>query len=411
MTNWTTLTLRIVTPLFSGDDAVTSGDTVRVPSIRGALRFWFRAVSAGHGVTDPAVLWQQEEEVFGSTNTPSPIALRIRERHLQSTFQHFPQWAVPPPNASMPGVQYLLGPGLWSPKEGVLRPFIPPGRSFELDIRFSRIEKIDARFMYALWAWLTFGGLGARTRRGLGQLRLQDVGGADLPGLWDTNYLAAPSDPAGWEQLAGNPAVPDMEDLADHEWGTLISGSPTDGGDLPEWPVLAPRWWRGRLLSDKEDRWDRALHRAGMEWRGFQLCARPERGLSTPEWDGAIQGTDKRYPRAALGLPVTYYRRPDSDTRQTEFKTTVEAQDEHDGSLRRASPVWIRPVLIGEREWRVFTHVFWARLLPNGARLTMSEDGAGRPLNVPSADELHQVWTNWAKGSRRIPKGYYQPDR
>ncbi|MGH8921492.1 MAG: type III-B CRISPR module RAMP protein Cmr1, partial [Actinomycetes bacterium] len=76
--SWTTLTLEVRTPLFGGDDpASDDGSPVRVPSIRGALRFWFRAVAAGHGVSDLGALWTDEQAVFGSTHRPSAIGLRV----------------------------------------------------------------------------------------------------------------------------------------------------------------------------------------------------------------------------------------------------------------------------------------------------------------------------------------------
>ena len=55
---WTTLTLEVATPLFNGgadqDGSAGFGTAndpgVRVGSIRGAMRFWFRAVARGQAV-------------------------------------------------------------------------------------------------------------------------------------------------------------------------------------------------------------------------------------------------------------------------------------------------------------------------------------------------------------------------
>lgn len=47
---------------------------LRVPSIRGALRWWFRVLST----EDPKRMWEQEAELFGSVHTkPKPIASPI----------------------------------------------------------------------------------------------------------------------------------------------------------------------------------------------------------------------------------------------------------------------------------------------------------------------------------------------
>jgi CRISPR-associated protein Cmr1 len=52
--------------------------------------------------------------------------------------------------------------------------------------------------MLARWAWLTYGGLGARTRRGFGQLRCLGASGR-LPDGWVPADLAQP-EPAGWQE-------------------------------------------------------------------------------------------------------------------------------------------------------------------------------------------------------------------
>src|SRR5689334_2157276 len=125
---WTTLTLTVITPLFSGDDPSksTADSPIRVPSIRGALRFWFRALAAGHGVTNLSELWDQERAVFGSTKIPAPIALRISKQPEAAGKGSKPRWAgYPPPtrgqqrDQAFRGAQYLLGQGLWNYKEGL----------------------------------------------------------------------------------------------------------------------------------------------------------------------------------------------------------------------------------------------------------------------------------------------------
>src|SRR5206468_2585879 len=96
---WTTLHLRTVTPLFSGEDPARqdADSLIRVPAIRGVLRYWFRAVAAGHGITNLVTLWTEEESVFGSTRSPSPIALRTRTQPTTIRADAGnPEWAVHP---------------------------------------------------------------------------------------------------------------------------------------------------------------------------------------------------------------------------------------------------------------------------------------------------------------------------
>ncbi len=195
--SWTRLALQVRTPLFGGDDPTRDGGSpARVPSIRGALRFWFRAVAAGHGVSDLRQLWQAEEDIFGSTNTPSPVKLRVPKQPTASGRGSKPNWATTERHG-FDGAQYLLGQGLWDYNDGLRRGYVPPGEPFSLDICFSRCEQVNSRFMLALWAWLTYGGLGARTRRGFGQLVCTDVRG-ELPCGWTPAHLLPPHDADSW---------------------------------------------------------------------------------------------------------------------------------------------------------------------------------------------------------------------
>lgn len=193
--SWTRLTLQVRTPLFGGEDPTgNDGAPARVPSIRGALRFWFRAVAAGHGVSGLKELWDAEQEVFGSTENPSAIRLRVPRQPTMGGRGSKPTWAITEQRARRPGfdgAQYLLGQGLWDYRSGLRRGYVDPGAEFGLDVRFGGDERVDARFMLALWAWLTYGGLGARTRRGFGQLVCTSVRG-DLPCGWTHADLLSP---------------------------------------------------------------------------------------------------------------------------------------------------------------------------------------------------------------------------
>src|SRR5215211_1508287 len=72
---WTTLEMAVATPLFN--NGVEGDAGVRVPSLRGAMRFWFRTL-AGIGVgADLEALAKLEAAVFGDTQSSSPVAFRI----------------------------------------------------------------------------------------------------------------------------------------------------------------------------------------------------------------------------------------------------------------------------------------------------------------------------------------------
>ena len=405
--SWTRLKLQVRTPLFGGDDPTRDdGAPARVPSIRGALRFWFRAVAAGHG---EAELWKAEEAVFGSTATPSAIGLRVPKQPTISGRGSKPNWAITEQRArrhGFDGAQYLLGQGLWDYNTGLRRGYVECGEPIDLDIRFSRDEQVNARFMLALWAWLTYGGLGARTRRGFGQLVCTAVHG-DLRCGWTLADLLPPRDADGWQAL-GKCAVPGT--LPGHDalgWGELLTAPPPKGDPLPEFPTLTPRWWAGSVLEKRSGSLGEALHRAGLRWRWFRAAddddrgAKPSQSTRSPEWRNVIHGDDDRYPIAAFGLPVGYFSRSSG----TDFKATV--TPELDGKqLRRACPVWLRPVLLPGGRWGVFTHVFYARLLPKGAKLQIT-GGTERTLPPPPDMVVEEGWDRWLGGEPRLPDDYF----
>ncbi|MGW5219894.1 type III-B CRISPR module RAMP protein Cmr1 [Nocardia sp. NPDC004085] len=403
MSDWIDLTLKVVTPMFIGDDP-DSPATIRVPSIRGALRYWFRAVAADHGLTDPRQLWAHEEEIFGSARPghPSKIALRI-DTHPRS--ERADTWISKNNRRSGPndrtGVINLLGQGLWDRNLGLLRSYIPPGQTIHLRIRLSGESHIDTRLAHAFWAWLTFGGLGYRTRRGFGRLTYQSCQPNTTFG-WDDQHLAPPQGRDAWNALLQNPLPPDHEDFEDFaEWPEPAN----DRGDArPDFPALTPLWWRGKLFPPSKTPltgWADALDHAGQQWRNFNLTKKQERGDNTPEWRNVIQGEDHRFPRGALGLPVGYHNK------NTGFKTEVTVD-----TGRRASPIWMYPVDLnngnGKSDWTILTHAFRCRLLPDNARVYATHN-PDQDLEITD-DMLDTALDGWFAPTirARIPANYYQ---
>lgn len=401
MTAWTTLTLKTLTPLFSGDDPESGGDPIRVPSIRGALRFWFRAVAAGHGVTDLGELWKREERVFGSASKPSPIAMRIAGQPTVS-LDKTPAWT------SKAGIRYLLGQGLCE-RNALTRSFVPPGETFTVKIKLSGDDTVNQRFMLAVFAWLTYGGLGARVRRGFGRLQLTKLDGP-CPAPWSGARVFTPRDAAGWLDLFAKAIPPDLASQAG--WPVPLSGTPGLDDPLPTFPSLCPRWWGGRIVGHTKSRtWDEAMDAAGKAWREFRApVEKGRKGQRTPEWTRAVWGdTSTRFPLAALGLPVGFFLFGGHNKRDpgTDYKAIVEPFDADGKPIRRASPVWLLPVPMGTA-WGVVTHVFYADLLPPTARLRLevASGGASKTLTKPTSVE--SAWDRWLDDAPRVTEADFR---
>jgi CRISPR-associated protein Cmr1 len=175
--------LEVVTPILGGSHqtrAIDNVDVIRGPSVRGHLRFWWRALYASQCLSAEA-LFQRESALWGRAETDdggrSAVEIRVdvegnggalddSDINLQQT----------------PGA-YALWPARAEKKQGqVVRPPAPrrqPGTQFQLTLKVAATDEAEIR--NALRAWILFGGYGGRTRRGLGTLKVLDNANEWLP--------------------------------------------------------------------------------------------------------------------------------------------------------------------------------------------------------------------------------------
>lgn len=399
---WTTVTMQVSTPLFNGgadpdgkagfhpaDDA-----GVRVASIRGTMRFWFRAL-AGSMVRpdlDLTPLARMERTLFGAITdqrgdgaaVPSPLILRLPDPPRQVRDNGFL-------SGNRQGLRYLLGLGLMKPRTGgadLLRPYVPPGEEFQLKIGFRHDrrtpddvrEAAETLTFASLWLMCIYGGLGARTRRGLGGLAITGVSGP-LPGSWTADSLITPGLDF-YERATWLRPLPDgVSGVYNKHFPALLGTSgPAGLGPVGDWtaplsfPVIARKYAPAAVSSGNPFRsWEQTLEHAGRQWRLFR-ANRPEndakaRGglrVRTAEWDDVIRGTQSEFPLGALGLPVGFQ---DKESGQKfEVNAAVPKEPKPDELLRRASPVWLRAVGSGT-SWRLFSFAFQAQFLAAGVYL------------------------------------------
>ncbi len=179
-----TRTYRFLTPVFGGGvegrgagKRYDERTPVRVPSIRGQLRFWWRACNPRR-ITDWKELREVEASIFGSASQPGNVSLTVKSstsykkvdiRKAKIAYGAFP----------------LLNEGA-----DTLETF---DGTFELHLRYptdQRAKDVQA----ALWGWAHFGGYGGRTRRGFGAIEQIERGG--LLSIED-----------GWDQYVGGERV------------------------------------------------------------------------------------------------------------------------------------------------------------------------------------------------------------
>jgi CRISPR type III-B/RAMP module RAMP protein Cmr1 len=407
---WTTLSLQVTTPLFNGGASETGqpGDSpaddtgIRVASLRGAMRFWFRALAGSVIGPDLNGLSAAEAMVFGSTEHTSPVVLRIAKQPAvvpagaPRTFLS----ELTDPDTDPRWLVYLLGQSLADMRSGkILRPYVAPGESIELRIGFRHHggdagtrQVIESLTYASLWLTCAYGGVGARTRRGFGGLRITAADGA-LAGPWTASTLVAPP-LAHYESLRHlwrdgpiETCAPDVERLAGR------SGGGWNG--RPAYPVLSPTYTPARTGGRTYPTWQEALVDAGSLLRSFRADvvnenprARYDPKIETREWAEVVHRGDQRFQLGGLGLPVVYRR----DANVNVVKTTGSRD-----VLRRASPLWIRPV--GEQKrWRLLSFAFNAEFLPAAAhaQVELAHENRRRPLAVTDLDvqDVTEHWIN-----------------
>ncbi|MEX1028031.1 MAG: type III-B CRISPR module RAMP protein Cmr1 [Candidatus Paceibacterota bacterium] len=183
MTRTTTITAtyRIVTPMFCAGADQKSAE-LRLPSFKGALRFWWRSLMWGK-VENHSKLRRREAELFGASDTKtgqSKVRLRITRKGL-GTIERPPAIFE---DGRLSGAHYL-GYGVMEAfpsknkgtKAGQLTRGMLSGGTFAVECRFSAHtagEQID-EVQRSLILLGTVGGLGSKSRKGFGSLTLTEL--------------------------------------------------------------------------------------------------------------------------------------------------------------------------------------------------------------------------------------------
>ena len=159
-----TFELETITPLFiaGADQRNIENEGLRAPSLRGLLRWWFRAIMGGVkfslGDLNLKSVKEEEERIWGTTENQSKVSLRIFPISSRvSTFQ----------NVRGRGIRYLS----YGASD---RPYIDLGSRFKIRILFKRSisNEEEKKVIATLWLLLNLGNVGSKSRKGFGSLRI-----------------------------------------------------------------------------------------------------------------------------------------------------------------------------------------------------------------------------------------------
>jgi CRISPR-associated protein Cmr1 len=204
------------------------------------------------------------------------------------------------------------------------------GVSFTLNVVYPKKYKDDVET--ALWAWKTFGGIGARTRRGFGALQLLSING---------ELISLPSHSQVEAQLRSKVKQ--------------IKGQWPDGVHHLEPDMLLKIT---RKFQDSLKAWQDLIEAL----QGFRQKRHSKYGLSlwpeanvirvrmrrSPKWPKAIRNPKlvKKFPRGEFGLPIIFHM-PHDKGLPTDFFTLQGKPAPHSEKPidRLASPLILRPLV------------------------------------------------------------------
>ncbi|NLC10649.1 MAG: type III-B CRISPR module RAMP protein Cmr1 [Firmicutes bacterium] len=144
----------IITPLFMGG-ANPQQVELRVPSLKGVIRFWWRAL---YGNLDIRRLKEEEAKLFGSSHEKigrSKLSLRIPAKQIR-TFRYspVPHWEGNPS------------------KRFFKLPAAEHGQSFQVLLTSRGDKATHEKYQAIFEAALLLGGFGKRSRRGFGSIQI-----------------------------------------------------------------------------------------------------------------------------------------------------------------------------------------------------------------------------------------------
>ncbi|AEI15251.1 CRISPR-associated protein TM1795 family protein [Flexistipes sinusarabici DSM 4947] len=148
--------MEIVTPMFLGG-ADQNDAELRIPSIKGMLRFWWRAL---YGTDDLEQTIKNESEIFGNTDYKSPTTISFKNQNISISNEKLD-------NNNFSIYEYLA---YGYRVKNNIKNYIEPKSSFSLKLSTLKMQEIEN----SINALCSFGGLGSKSRNGFGSLKIID---------------------------------------------------------------------------------------------------------------------------------------------------------------------------------------------------------------------------------------------
>jgi CRISPR-associated protein Cmr1 len=349
----------LITPLFGGGVEAGKNDNITLingKAIRGHLRFWWRATRGGQfggGAEGLKKMREREAAIWGAAsmlNKPSPSQVQIEVYDVSKKDIEYPYRAKSKPNEGWQWLVYAAFPLQETPENSV-----STGVKFTLKISFPERMKdgneLDAllsnEIEAALWAWETFGGIGARTRRGFGALRTSESLSANPEKIQDwikqrlEKYVVNAEFPPNVPHLSLDMSFA----IASHKKNVQVGKDKIFKSIAYESPDYA---WEVLISELKNFRQARNRGTYGRsKWNEPEQVRRITKQRSSKHDPLIDLFSIERFPRGEFGLPILFHFKDEDDGDPHDMTLKGELVGENKYRERLASPLILRPLACG----------------------------------------------------------------
>ncbi|MCC6157459.1 MAG: type III-B CRISPR module RAMP protein Cmr1 [Deltaproteobacteria bacterium] len=318
--------LRVATPVFGGGVEPRKFheiEPIRAASVRGHLRFWWRATQDFAKFKSIDELFQNEQEIWGGVHFQVPPKPGRTEPEYESKPSAVAV-SVEPDETSGEDPDGL--PIVWPDDIGGASAYAmfssrpAPGKNpdplfvhqqFTLELGFPKALSDDV--MTAVRAWICFGGYGSRTRRGAGTIQvLSGVAGYLSPEDVCPKFLDSKSNPAiehplGWVRPEGKPPkwarhIPNLR------WSWMQIGSDDSTNVKDAWASAVGFVKRFRQDESRPGKPKKKHRLRRTDWpepdKIRKLAAIPKPFTKWEHTPHTEHLGDPAWPRSSLGLPI-----------------------------------------------------------------------------------------------------------
>lgn len=307
---------KVITPLWGGGVEPNKKDPVKLirgSEIRGNLRFWWRAVRGNQRGPKLSDMRELENSIWGSTENPSPVSISVN---------------VKPMGTEMPAEYYHRYNYITFPLRKTNK--LWEGVEFVLTIKYPSDKDVEVEA--ALWAWETFGGVGARTRRGFGAIECVNI---ECTNTDSKTFIKLSFEEKLAEiksRISDNSFPPGVPHLSkDMQFKLIDNTNNHPMGAMEALWVLVDKYRSFRQSRNDENR---------SEWPEPDIIRRNTKGYWRHKPKHPVTG---KMPRAVFGLPIVFEFKRYDYGRQDPPKTTLQGKGEID---RMASPLILRPIAL-----------------------------------------------------------------